>query len=341
LIESSNELGAGVRTKFWGGHPYTFGPRHFLTPHQKVFDFLNKYVPLRICDDHQALTYVEQDNAFYNFPIHMDDLPRMPEYKKIKEEIRCAKGPEGAKNLEEYWINSVGSTLYGKFVNQYNKKMWLLDDNKKHDTFNWSAKGVALKEGPVRAFWSEWISAYPYAINGYDDYFGIGTEGTNVLLNTKIDHFDIKNKKIFFNGEWKKFDVIVNTISIDDIFNHCYGKLPYIGLDLQLLVLPMKHAFPDSVYFLYYANSEPFKRLVEYKKFTRHISDTTLLGIEIPSRNGRYYPVPIKSEIARASLYKELLPENVFSIGRAGTYEYLVDIDDCILQAMNISDALK
>ena len=31
LIEKSKKLGAGVRTHFSGGHPFTFGPRHFLT----------------------------------------------------------------------------------------------------------------------------------------------------------------------------------------------------------------------------------------------------------------------------------------------------------------------
>ena len=41
LIEKSKFLGAGVRT-FWGGHPYTFGPRHFLTKQKRIFDFLNK-----------------------------------------------------------------------------------------------------------------------------------------------------------------------------------------------------------------------------------------------------------------------------------------------------------
>ena len=54
---------------------------------------------------------------------------------------------QDSKNLEEYWINSVGRTLYEKFVESYNKKMWLIDDNKLHDTFKWSAKGVALREG--------------------------------------------------------------------------------------------------------------------------------------------------------------------------------------------------
>ena len=47
IIEASNILGAGVRTNWWGGHPYT-GPRHFLTPHQHVFDYFNKLCAFKI-----------------------------------------------------------------------------------------------------------------------------------------------------------------------------------------------------------------------------------------------------------------------------------------------------
>jgi UDP-galactopyranose mutase len=141
LIEKGSVLGAGVRTSWYGGHPYTFGPRHFLTPHQHVFEFLNKYLPLRKCPEHEAWTYVEKDGEFYNFPIHRDDIERMPDKEIINKEIECAKGVENSKNLEEYWINSVGRTLYEKFVLEYNKKMWRIPDNKLHDTFSWSAKG--------------------------------------------------------------------------------------------------------------------------------------------------------------------------------------------------------
>ena len=35
LVEQNNFLGAGVRTFNYGGHPYTFGPRHFLTKKKK------------------------------------------------------------------------------------------------------------------------------------------------------------------------------------------------------------------------------------------------------------------------------------------------------------------
>ena len=37
IIEKAPFSGAGVRTFFYGGHPYTFGPRHFLTKKKIYF----------------------------------------------------------------------------------------------------------------------------------------------------------------------------------------------------------------------------------------------------------------------------------------------------------------
>lgn len=338
-VETAPFLGAGVRTSWYGGHPYTFGPRHFLTQNREVYEFLNKYVPLRLCPDHEFLTYVERDQQFYNFPIHRDDVARMPDREKIEQELVSVRGAAEAKNLEDYWVRSVGRTLYEKFIDSYSKKMWVVGDNKEIDTFSWSPKGVALKEGP-RAAWDTAISAYPYATNGYNDYFDIATRDATVLLSTTITRYDIPRKRVQLGGEWRTFDVIVNTVSPDLLFEMAYGELSYVGRDFHKIVLPMEHCFPDHVYFLYYANEERFTRLVEYKKFTLHESPTTLIGMEIPSLNGKYYPLPIKAEQAKAKKYFDEMPEGVFSIGRAGSYRYDVDIDDCIAQAMDVAQKL-
>ena len=340
VVEAAPFLGAGVRTHWHGGHPHTFGPRHFLTRNEAVYEFLNKYLPLRLCPDHEFWTYVERDQEFYNFPIHRDDLARMPDREDIEDELTHIRGAVEAKNLEEYWIRSVGKTLYEKFIDKYSKKMWQVKDNQLIDTFNWSPKGVALKEGP-RAAWDSALSAYPHAPNGYNDYFDISTEQARVLLSTRIEQFDIPRRRIKLSDEWRSFDIIVNTISPDILFDSIFGELPYIGRDIHMIVLPIEHCFPEHVYFLYYPNDEQFTRLVEYKKFTHHKAPTTLVGMEIPSMNGRHYPMPIKAEQAKAQRYVDLLPEGVFSIGRAGSYRYDVDIDDCIAQAMEVAKKLQ
>jgi len=340
LVEAAPFLGAGVRTNWFGGHPYTFGPRHFLTQNREVYDYMNAIVPLRSCADHQFITYVERDNAFYNYPIHEDDIAKMPDREKIAKERKEAVGVEAVKNLEDYWIGSVGQTLYDKFIDGYNKKMWLVDDNKKIDTFNWSPKGVTIKSGP-RAAWDAAMSAYPYAEDGYNKYFDYAVQGVNVMLNTRIERYDIPNRTVWLNGEKKTYDVIINAISPDELFEKCYGELKYIGRDFHKIVFPTEHVFPEHVYFLYYANDEQFTRLVEYKKMTHHKSPTTLIGMEIPSLNGRHYPLPFKKDMALASKYFEMMPDHVYSIGRNGSYRYGLDIDDCIEQAMIMAKQIK
>jgi len=344
LVEAAPFLGGGCRTLRYGGHPYTFGPRHFLTQNEAVYEYLNRHCPLRRCNEHVFLTYVEQDEQFYNYPVHIDDVERMPERAQINGELKQARALQGAieaKNFEEFWIASIGRTLYDKFINGYSKKMWMVDDNRSIDDFNWSPKGVTLKEGP-RAAWDTAISAYPIAANGYDDYFDIATAETRVRLKTRIEAYDLPAKTVVIDGEKSSYDVIVNTLAPDVVMNNAHGELPFIGRDFYKFVLPIAHAFPENVYFLYYAGDEPFTRLVEYKQFTRqnYDQDSTIIGMEIPSRNGRYYPVPLKCEYARAQKYFDDMPDGVFSIGRAGSYEYRVDVDDCIAQAMDIAETL-
>jgi UDP-galactopyranose mutase len=213
-------------------------------------------------------------------------------------------------------------------------------NNKEIDDFGWSPKGTSLKKGP-RAAWDTAISAYPISIDGYNAYFDAATNGINLLLNTNIEKFDIQNKQVQINGEKLRFDIIVNTISPDIIFDFCFGELPYMGRDITTIVLPVEYALPKNVYFTYYASGEKYTRITEYKKFTNYKSDSTLLTLEIPSSNGRHYPMPFKIEYERADKYFNLMPSDVYTIGRAGSYRYSVDIDDCIEQAKQVADMVK
>ena len=38
---------------------------------------------MRSCSEHQFLSYVEQDNNFYNYPINIENISKMPDKKKI------------------------------------------------------------------------------------------------------------------------------------------------------------------------------------------------------------------------------------------------------------------
>mgnify|MGYP001355005627 CR=1 FL=1 len=342
ILEKSNFLGAGVRTFFYGGHPYTYGPRHFLTQKKETYDYLKKFLNLKSCKHHQFKSYVENDNQFYNYPINQTDIDKMPDSKKIRSEIKKQKNVHLSKNLEEFWIRSVGKTLFGKIINDYNKKMWLVDNCKKIDTFKWSPKGYTIKSGKAAAF-DNWISCYPTHKDGYNRFFDkiLKYKNIKVLFKQNIKKINLNKKKIVSNKRNFTYDILINTISPDTLFNFKFGELKFIGRDLHKIVFPTENVFPKDVFFLYYPNKEKFTRLVEYKKFTRHKSKTSLVGMEIPSMNGKYYPLPISSEQKKANKYFSKMPKWVYSIGRAGTYRYEVDMDDCIWQSLQIKKQIE
>lgn len=345
IVDSAKYLGAGVRTFNWGGHPYTFGPRHFLTKNAKIYEFFNKIIPMRDISHHRFLTYVERDDSFYNMPISYDDIFKMPDQDKILEQLdeikKNKKNEIEAKNLEEYWQNNIGTILYDKMVNNYNKKMWMVNDNKVFKTFKWTTKGDPIAKGKRAAFDDGVFSCYPIALNGYNDYFDLAVKDAKVMLNTKIEKFNPKEKEVVINSEKYKFDIIVSTISPDELFDQCYGQLKYIGRDFHKIVLPMENCFPKDVFFLYYANNESHTRIVEYKQLSNFKSKTTFLGLEIPSNNGKFYPLPFEDQQNLALKYQNELPHNFFSMGRNGSYRYSVDIDDCIEQAFEVSKQIK
>ena len=351
LVEKGSSLGAGVWTNYKSGHPYTYGPRHFLTHNKEVFDFMNNIVPLRLCAEHQFYSFVEEDGNFYNYPIHEDDFTRMPNQLQIRKEIdeldKSFKDREykltvgdksldnAAKNYEDFWIKSVGPSLYDKFIKTYTQKMWQVDDNKIIDDFTWSPKGVAIKKGPKEG-WDSAISAYPLEKEGYNNFFLKAKDVADIHLKTSVEEIDPVHKRALINGEWNDYDIIINTTPIDHLLRYKFGKLKYIGRDITFIILPVEFALPKDVYFCYYVGSEKYTRVVEYKKFTQYKSPHTLISLEYPSDNGRLYPMPSSPDKALANKYFDELNSDIHCIGRIGAYNYRYDIDDAIEQSLNI-----
>lgn len=335
VIDKAPFTGGGVRTFLHGGHPFTYGPRHFLSPYPEAYDFLNKYVPLRHIKKINY-TFVESDQAFYTYPIHEDDIDRMPDSSKIREEVSTLPHESHASNFEEFWIQRVGETLYGKFVKEYNKKAWVLESNTQMDFgFEATVKRKPLESGD-RYEYRNWYNCYPIPRDGYNGFFDIALDGCDVRLNAHITDFDLDDCSLVVAGERLKGDIIISTVSPDILLDYQYGELKYVGREFLKIVLPVEHVFPEDVYFVYYPNgNEVQTRVVEYKKFTLHQSPHTFLGVEIPSLKNKLYPTMINAEVEKADRYLRALPDHVYSFGRMGTYRY-IDIDDIIMKSFDL-----
>lgn len=343
VIEKAGITGGGVRTFYHGGHPFTFGPRHFIGPEssQPAFDFLNEIVPMRHLEK-MNLSYQEPDDLFVSYPTHADDIEKLADADKIKAELDALPDETHATNFEEFWIGRVGPTLYERFNKHYNLKAWQLESNQEMDFgFEATVKRKPLETGSRYEFHTGYLNAYPLAKDGYNAFFDIALDGCQVLLNTEVVNFDLDNCAVRLgDGETIAADMMISTTSPDIPLEFCWGELAYVGRDFYKIVLPIRQALPDDVYFVYYPNpTEQQTRVTEFKKFTLHESPNTLITLEVPSMKNKLYPTMIKSQVELAERYINELPANVHSVGRMGTYRY-VDIDDIILQGLDFKKNL-
>jgi UDP-galactopyranose mutase len=340
IIEQGSEIGGGVKTYFHGGHPFTYGPRHFIAPESSMpaFEFLNNIVPMRHINKIN-FSYQEPDDVFTTYPLHHDDIELLSDSAQIIEELKHldALGETKSTNFEEFWIGRVGKTLYERYNKHYNKKAWFLDDNRQMDFgFEATVKRKPLETGPRYEFHTGWINAYPIAHDGYNKFFDWSTEGAEILLNTKVEHIDFDTKKITTRCGKSLFpDLVISTTSPDLLFDCDAGELAYVGREVYKIVLPTEQALPDDVYFVYYPGmKEQQTRVSEFKKFTLHKSPNTLLTLEVPSMKNKLYPTLLSAQVELAEQYINRLPDWCLSVGRMGKYRY-VDIDDILLDALD------
>lgn len=324
LYEGSDVLGGGCRTMFHRGHPYTFGPHHLImkTGDVEAREYFESFLKFREIE-HNVLTYPNGGDKFYNYPPVKADIEEMPKSELIKSEIANRDENSKIENLEDYWKNSVGDTLYGMFVNEYSKKMWGIKNNKELDQdITFSLKKEPIRDGVKEYFEGAKYIIYPENLDGYNQYFEQAVEDCTVLYNSNIERFDVNKKAVLVDGKWNEADLLVSTTSPDKLLDYKFGELKYKGRDFLKIILPIEKITPDPYYFLYYAGDEPYTRIVEYKLLTGYKSKDTLLGIEFPSDNNKLYPYPTKAEVDRAKRYFSELPEDVLSMGRMGSYKY-------------------
>jgi UDP-galactopyranose mutase len=324
LIEKEPYLGGGCRTFFHAGHPFTYGPRVYYGYSQKVWDWVSRFITMRRFQfELRTLANEPEDELrkFWHYPPHEDDLGSYPRATQINADLAARDNSREPEDFEQYYLQKIGPTLYDMFVDHYSKKMWMIGDNRVFDIFKWSAKDRPLETGP-RGTYKDSLLGYPVSADGYNGYFDAMVKGVNVRL---------ENLAIDWLGS--DFDVMISTIPIDELCNHVLGELPYVGRDFHLLVLPCKQVFPGDVRFCHYASPrDEWTRVTEFKKITYHDSEDTLLVLEKPSKANKLYPYLTKANQAKVAEYQAMLPKNVYSIGRLGTYKYST-IEQTIVQA--------
>lgn len=322
VLEKNRFPGGGCRTYKYGGHPYTLGPRIFFTKDEEVIKLMTSLMSIRQFYT-KTWSYIAKDKQFYRYPIYAKDIQRMPDKDEIVAQLKERKNKKpSTENFKNYWLDAIGPNLYYKFMDEYSKKMWGVDSNEKLSfNFNWVNKGNTIREEDARLF-GDIFQGYPSSSDGYNQFFNKCLEKCRIITECKIVSIDSEKREVKTNKGNFTGDVIINTISVDALFENKFGKLKYSGRKMFKVILPINQAFPDDTAWIHYSSNEPFTRITEFKKITDYKSKDTLLGIEIPTQEGQHYPLPVESERLKFNKYQELFPSNFYSIGRLGKFTY-------------------
>lgn len=134
VIEKSDNIGGAcgdVFSKKDNCFIHKFGPHIFHTSDKDVWDFVNKFSNF-VSYQHKVFTYV--DKKYYSFPINLNVLSQLFNTKVYSMEhaeslIDIIKF-NNPKTFEEAALNSVGKTIYEKFVKNYTEKQWKMSCDK-------------------------------------------------------------------------------------------------------------------------------------------------------------------------------------------------------------------
>ncbi|MGN0291491.1 MAG: UDP-galactopyranose mutase [Lachnospiraceae bacterium] len=195
--------------------------------------------------------------------------------------------------------------------------------------------------------------------NGYftDRYQGVPKHGFTLMFHNMLDHPNItmvtgvdakeilkfEEGKILLDGEVFEGELIY-TGAVDELFDYCYGRLPYRSLDFQFEYHKQESYQGRSV--VNYTVSEDFTRITEFKYLTKQEGTTgTTIVKEYPfaysGKEGEipYYAILNDENRILYERYQKLTEQypNFYLLGRLAEYQYY-NIDAMTKKALELTE---
>ena len=329
---------------------HKYGPHTFHTKKKYLYDYMCQFAEWK----EYKLTCMAQINGKFtptpfNFQT-IDDFYDKKEADDLKKRIRNEFGNKATAtvvevlNCNDKKIQEYAQFLFDNDYSLYTAKQWGISANEVDPSI--------LKRVPLR---------FSYDIGYFDDEYQVMpattfTDFFKSLLNHKnieiklgieaLEHLnvDLQNNKVFIDGEYKDIPIIY-TGALDELFDNCYGKLPYRSLRFEWKYEDIDSKQDAPV--VAYPQAEGFTRITEYKKLPVQDVKGTTYAVEYPlsyNENVKmepYYPVLTEKSQRIYSKYLEKASniKNLFLAGRLADFKYY-NMDQALERALNICKKL-
>lgn len=316
---------------------HAYGSHIFHTNSEKVWKYINQFTDFNTYM-HKVIGLLDgiETHIPFNFNTLYDVFPKsyaeLLEHKLLDNFNINTKVPilEFQKQDDDD-LKYLANYVYEKIFLEYTTKQWGVSPT--------DVDGAVTARVPV----------YLSKDNRYfqDKYQGIPLNGYTEVIKNMLNH---KNIRVQLNTDytvlnWKKFDKIFFTGSIDEFFDYKHGNLPYRSVNFKLETHDKEYYQCNAC--VNYPCNYDFTRIHEYKYYLDDKSSKTVIAKEYSEdfelgKNERYYPIPQDENF---ELYNKYLSEaekleNVYFLGRLGDYKYY-NMDGAILRAIELFESLE
>jgi len=347
LLEKESSPGGMCKSYYKQGFTYEYGP-HILAIHncsQKSANYLRSKIET-VETQLTSGSFVNGQLTYYPPSIFSAEKINL-KYLVEKEILNLPKTPDET-NFESYLISKVGKTLYGLFFYSFTKKFWKIEPRLLSSEW---AKIRHLGEDIMtkKMFFNKKWCAYPK--KDWNELFYNLLKNKNVLYDIEVKKVDFKEKHVLIqNGNRIKYDFLISTMHIDELFGYSRGKLDYAGYRIRPEIIDRKHfAMLDAtpIAMTYYPDlSVPHCRVSDYGSFQKKndypYDNRTIVTFETPDNSCRFYPFTDEKNEMKFKEYLNLASQEdcVLSFGRMGLYKYLTS-DTTVEMAFRAMDYIS
>lgn len=351
IIEKRDHIGGNAfdETDEHGILIHTYGPHIFHTKDKEVYDFLGRFTEW-IPYHHKVVGNVY--GKYIPIPFNLNSIRMVYEKEKaedIIEKLISEYGKETAipvlrlrENKDEA-IRELADYVYENVFVKYTGKQWGLKPDE-IDPAVTARVPVTLTEKD--GYFTDEYQAMPK--EGYTALFKkmLAHPGIDIRLNTSAkDILKLEKGKIFF--ECAEFEgKVIFTGMTDELFDRCFGSLPYRSLKFDFSYHNTDSYQPEAV--VNYTVDEDFTRITEFKKMTgQKVKGTTImkeysLKFVPDTELIPYYAILNDENKALYNKYAGLATEykNLYLLGRLAEYQYY-NMDAITKKALELCERIK
>ena len=328
---------------------HKYGPHIFHTKEKKAYDYLSRFT------DWYAFGHEVVANVYGKLipvPFNLNTLHMV--YEKEKADTLEKKLIETfgmgsrvpilkLREQEDPEIRQIADYVYENIFLHYTMKQWGQTPEEIDPAVTGRVPVVISYDN--RYFQEPWQGM---PLHGYTPMFEKMLDHPKIRVETGVDarsRIRCEEDQVILDGEPFCGEVIY-TGPVDELFNCCFGRLPYRSLRFDFEYLDQKDYQGHSV--VNYTVSEDFTRITEFKYLTGQKAPGTTIVREYPfaytGAEGEipYYSIANEANQALYEKYRALTEKipNVWLLGRLAEYKYY-NIDAMVMKALELTEKIK